>query len=251
MPAPIYTLSKVLQLSRPVLTLFLAPLTDPVRPVYSITYHTLLILLFRPFIPWSSNAQLSRHALAIRAKAVCVEEAILVSNFFRSYGRTYNFQYQSYLVSYCVYTAATVELQQIQDPDEQVSATAAGRLATTLYMLETEAKQTPGIRRSVDIIRSHLETRSQHAKAAEALQHLNRSAGAPLDTGAERTGADFGTNPPVQLRGAVPADTASGSSDADMSYSSQWLDWGSYDMTAGFVPDEATWSFYDTVWEPR
>lgn len=213
-------------------------------------YHTLLILLFRPFFLWSNNPRLGRHSLAIRAKKVCVEEAILVSDFFRSYGRTFNFQYQSYLVSYCVYTAATVELQQIQDPDEQVSATASDRLATTLYMLETEAKQTPGIRRSVDIIKSHLETRSQHAKAAEALQHLNASAGSPLGSGGQRTGTDFDTHPSAHFRGAV-ADTTPGNSDADMAYSAQWLDWGSYDMTAGFVPDEANWSFYDAMWEPR
>lgn len=91
---------------------------------------------------------------------MCAEEAILVNDFFRAYGKTFKFQNQSYLISYCVYTAATIELQQIDDPDERISTMAVDRLATTLNMLETEARQTPGVRRSLDIIKLRLESRA-------------------------------------------------------------------------------------------
>lgn len=116
----------------------------------------MLILIFRPFFGWSRHEKLQGHALAKRAQQVCTEEASKVNEFFRQYGRTFNFQNQTYLLSYCVYTAATVDIQQIRHEDAQLASAAANRLSTTLKMLESEAKQTPGIKRSIDIIKSHL-----------------------------------------------------------------------------------------------
>ena len=116
----------------------------------------MLILIFRPFFGWSRNAKLQGHTLALRAQKVCTEEANKVNEFFRQYGRTFNFQNQTYLVSYCVYTAATIDIQQIQHEDPNLASAAANRLSTTLKMLESEARQTPGIKRSTDIIKSHL-----------------------------------------------------------------------------------------------
>ncbi|KAH7120508.1 hypothetical protein EDB81DRAFT_891335 [Dactylonectria macrodidyma] len=57
----------------------------------NILYHTVLLLLFRPFFPWSNDARLCRHPIAIRAKAVCAEEAVLANDFFRAYGKTFKF----------------------------------------------------------------------------------------------------------------------------------------------------------------
>ena len=116
----------------------------------------MLILIFRPFYGWSRNSKLQDHALALRAQKVCTEEANKVNEFFRQYGRTFNFQNQTYLVSYCVYTAATIDIQQIRHEDPALATAAATRLSTTLKMLESEARQTPGIKRSIDIIKSHL-----------------------------------------------------------------------------------------------
>ncbi|KAJ5103884.1 fungal-specific transcription factor domain-containing protein [Penicillium argentinense] len=122
----------------------------------NILYHTMLILIFRPFFAWSRNEKLREHALAIRAQQVCTEAATKVNDFFRLYGSTFNFQNQTYLVSYCVYTAATIDIQQVQYEDSALAAAASNRLSTTLKMLESEARQTPGIKRSTDIIKSHL-----------------------------------------------------------------------------------------------
>jgi len=82
-----------------------------------------------------------------------------VNLFFECYGRTFAFRNQTYLISYCVYTAATIELQEMRHGSRESADKAAKRLATTLSMLETEARQTPGVKRSVDIIRSQLDTR--------------------------------------------------------------------------------------------
>lgn len=116
----------------------------------------MLILIFRPFFAWSRNERLQSHPLAHRAHQVCIEEANKVNEHFRRYGRTFNFQNQTYLVSYCVYTAATIDIQEIRHEEPALAQAAANRLSTTLKMLETEAKQTPGIKRSIDIIKSHL-----------------------------------------------------------------------------------------------
>lgn len=116
----------------------------------------MLILIYRPFFAWSRHERLQNHPLAHRAQQVCTEEATKVNEHFRRYGQTFHFQNQTYLVSYCVYTAATIDIQQIRHEDTSLATAAATRLATTLKMLESEARQTPGIKRSIDIIKSHL-----------------------------------------------------------------------------------------------
>ena len=127
----------------------------------------MLILIFRPFFGWSQHEKLRGHPLAQRAQQVCTEEASKVNEFFRQYGHTFKFQNQTYLVSYCVYTAATVDIQQIRHEDTQLAAAAANRLSTTLKMLESEARQTPGIKRSIDIIKSHLTQQQSEGKKTQ------------------------------------------------------------------------------------
>ncbi|RAO65116.1 uncharacterized protein BHQ10_001128 [Talaromyces amestolkiae] len=116
----------------------------------------MLILIFRPFFIWRWNTHLRDHPLALRAQVVCTEQAADVNEIFRAYGRLFNFQYQTYLVSYCVYTAATIDVRLIHHADRNLAEKAADRLVVTLRMLETELEQTPGIKRSIEIIRSHL-----------------------------------------------------------------------------------------------
>lgn len=116
----------------------------------------MLILIFRPFFIWRWTTHLRDHPLALRAQVVCTKQAADVNEIFRAYGRLFNFQYQTYLVSYCVYTAATIDVRLMRHEDRGLAEKAADRLVVTLRMLETELKQTPGIRRSIEIIRSHL-----------------------------------------------------------------------------------------------
>ncbi|CAK7216607.1 hypothetical protein SCUCBS95973_002864 [Sporothrix curviconia] len=132
----------------------------------NILYHTSLILLYRPFFSISSSSSSSSSspssssstsaALKQRAREVCTAEAAKVHAFFRAYGHTFRWRNQTYLTTYCVYTAATIEVQQVRHPDPAVASQAVDRLATTLRMLEAECQQTPGIRRSIDIIKTQL-----------------------------------------------------------------------------------------------
>lgn len=140
----------------------------------NILYHTMLILLYRPFfLKRPSDEELYRHAAMI-----CAREAAIVNVFFQAYGRCFANRNQTYLLSYCVYTAATVEVDQAGNADPAVAQLAIKRLATTLMMLEDEARQTPGIRRSVDIIKarlSRLSFETRHVLLASAQSRIELS----------------------------------------------------------------------------
>ena len=106
----------------------------------NVLYHTLLILLYRPFSQLKSGVELEDE-LVEHSRKICAEEAALVNTHFQAYGRAFEYRNQTYLLSYCVYTAATIEVQLLRDQDIHVAGAAAERLATTLSMLEVEAAQ--------------------------------------------------------------------------------------------------------------
>jgi len=131
----------------------------------NILYHTILILIYRPYFMNQGAYNDQEEALYDHAATVCTREAAAVNVFFQAYGRRFANKNQTYLLSYCVYTAATIEVKQVSDPDPSISQAAFQRLATTLAMLEEEARQTPGIRRSVEIIKARLHKDGQVATA--------------------------------------------------------------------------------------
>lgn len=131
----------------------------------NIIYHTVRILLFRPF--YLSPSQQHSQDLVAHAQETCAVAAQNVNACFQSYGRTFRYRNQTYLLSYCVYTAATIEINEIRSADSNIAASAMERLKITLQMLEAEASQTPGIRSSVDIIRSRIHRQpAAHAPGA-------------------------------------------------------------------------------------
>jgi hypothetical protein len=229
----------------------------------SILYHTMLILIFRPFFTWRWHSKLRDHPLALRAQEVCTDQTVAVNELFRTYGRLFAFQYQSYLVSYCVYTAATIDLRLMQHDDKAVAEMAAGRLTITLQMLETEVKQTPGIKRSIEIIRSHLgpqwasETAASHGivsggtrawsseqgqTGSEGIQHLLHT---PVSSSEEQ--AMY--NPTMSAGGteslnSVLIEGMHGlvNPELQLESDSAFLSWSLDDFGGGFVPDMAYWS---------
>lgn len=146
-----------------------------ITDICSILCHTLSILLYRPFFIWCWDEELRQHPLALRAQTVCTEQAAGVNDLFGAYGRLFNFQYQSYLVSYCVYTAATIDVRLVRHDDKALAEMATNRLAITLGMLETEVKQTPGIRRSIEVIRSQIGV----PFTSDSQRQTRRSTGVP------------------------------------------------------------------------
>lgn len=116
----------------------------------NLLYHTLHIILWRPYLNFPDTA--------CHATTVCVRSAQSVHNMFVVYGRTFQWRKMTYLVSYCVYTAATVDVHEMKSLDTQRRQEATKRLAVSLQILESESRQTPGIRRSIDIIKRQLRT---------------------------------------------------------------------------------------------
>jgi hypothetical protein len=217
----------------------------------SILYHTMLILIFRPFFIWRWHAELRQHPLALRAQIVCTEQAADVNELFRAYGRLFNFQYQSYLVSYCVYTAATIDVRLMRHDDKTIAEMAANRLVITLQMLETEAKQTPGIRRSIEIIRSHLnpqwfsESRGQSDRQPQShttalSQHQQRTPPPTLEEQSVPTPSIHST---VGESSDLPLfETMQAFINPELPIETSWLGWNLDDFGGGFVPDMAHWS---------
>ncbi|KUJ22219.1 uncharacterized protein LY89DRAFT_638427 [Mollisia scopiformis] len=128
----------------------------------NILYHVTLILLYRPFLFSSTSSLTKDDDFNIRAHRICVERT-KINQFLKAHHRTFNFKIQTYLVSYCVYTAATIDAFEIKSHDDTAATEAAQRLSTTLKMLETEARQTPGIKRSIEIIKTQLQTHTEVA----------------------------------------------------------------------------------------
>ncbi|KAB8272684.1 fungal-specific transcription factor domain-containing protein [Aspergillus minisclerotigenes] len=230
----------------------------------NILCHTVLILLYRPFFIWCWDAELQRHPLALRAQIVCTEQAAGVNDLFRAYGRLFNFQYQSYLVSYCVYTAATIDVRLARHEDKAIAEMATGRLAITLRMLETEVKQTPGIRRSIEIIRSQIgaplasNLQRQARRSSEVPDrgpsNREKATGIPLQSVID-TLPQMVSPPPTMsntsIYGSSTECVATGPSqlpllemsgivvNPNLSLESGWPDWYMNDFGGGFVPDVA------------
>lgn len=210
-------------------------------------YHTVLILVYRPFF---HNANVSQHQdadLTRHASEICTKEAAAVNVFFQSYGNSFANKNQTYLLSYCVYTAATIELKQISDGNSLIADAAKARLATTLAMLEEEARQTPGIRRSVDIIKSRLNKQQPFQPEILVSEEVSVNTAADCSSTANLRSELSGGLPLGHTGGQVSATIDEGGpvSQATLSDITQWYDpilnFPTPDVGGGFVPDIASW----------
>lgn len=143
----------------------------------NLLYHALVIILYRPFLS-STDENLRQRSLT-----VCFAQARIVHDIFILYGNTFRWRLMTYLVSYCVYTAATIDVYEMRTQQgAQARELAASRLSVSLRILESEARQTPGIRRSIDIIKRQLGGgRTGHADASIPI-----SAPAPKTTSSQQ-----------------------------------------------------------------
>lgn len=219
--------------------------------------------------------------MAASARRVCLENATIVNAFFRLYGRTFNFRNQTYLISYCVYTAATVDLLEMEQFPGAASRAAAERLATTMAMLESEVRQTPGIRRSTDIISSRLKARTSsgelpvHNPVTDSNDPSSSQYIAFGQSEVPSLGVALGNELPghpamsffTQRKGpgegeAYPNMQNGTPLDLDQPYGSDYsmsinmdeqnsLPWPTYDASGGFNPDIASWTWYDTIGHPE
>lgn len=124
--------------------------------IHSLLYHSLKILLRRPYL---SSPDTTLRATALKT---CVVHSKLIHEVHVIYTRTFPHRLMTYQVSYCIYTAATVEAQQLRSATEQTERDeAASRLSDAVRVLQNEAAHTPGSGRSLDTIRRLLSAGGQ------------------------------------------------------------------------------------------
>ncbi|KAK5105677.1 hypothetical protein LTR62_002489 [Meristemomyces frigidus] len=183
----------------------------------------------------------------------CVEQAEVMHHMFVLYGKTFNWSNMTYLVSYCVYTAATVDVAEMSSPDVTARSRAATRLGVALRLLEGEAKQTRSMRSSVDIIKRRLAADSNsegHSRskrrvvASRAEMPVSRiDNGEPLSRSLHLGLAMSGVDANPLNSGTLQAhanDDSLGIQEQVEQYDDTW-DIVGFDLEAGFQPDSFAW----------
>ncbi|KAL2815054.1 fungal-specific transcription factor domain-containing protein [Aspergillus cavernicola] len=110
----------------------------------NLLYHTTIILLHRPF--WSA----SEHHIACRKAADNLERLLLLL------GDTFGFNRITYLMSYCIYTAASVMIKDVKAGDLEANR----KMQTFLRALQQGTTTCPLIQRSLDIINNSLQPKT-------------------------------------------------------------------------------------------
>ncbi|KAK1538802.1 uncharacterized protein CCOS01_00116 [Colletotrichum costaricense] len=114
----------------------------------NLLYHALHILLRRPYLS-SSDTTIKEKALE-----VCVRHSKKIHSIHSLSSTTFPHRLMTYQVSYCIYTAATVEAEELKRASTGIEReNAAARLAAACRILQQEASHTPGSGRSLDTIR--------------------------------------------------------------------------------------------------
>ncbi|KAF2021660.1 hypothetical protein BU24DRAFT_417299 [Aaosphaeria arxii CBS 175.79] len=116
----------------------------------NVLYHAVRILLYRPAL--SSPGLLD----ASSAMEICIFHARSIHDMFSIYGKTFLYRLMTYQISYCIFTAATVEAYVMKAASLDVANEAAQRLSAAMRVLRHETRHTPGISRSLDTIRRRL-----------------------------------------------------------------------------------------------
>lgn len=171
------------------------------------------------------------------------------------YTKTFPHRLITYQVSYCIYTAATVEayeLRRISDPKERQDA--ASRLAAAVTVLQKEASHTPGSGRSLDTIRRLLSAghrvqssasrdRFEEGQSLGKLPHTQ-----PLDDGqAGAGGEEQHVHSPAHQQGYMAQEHAQVQANF---YDRVWDEnfvYGATNTGAGFHPDAFPWWSLDNI----
>lgn len=152
--------------------------------------------------------------------------------------RTFNFTLMTYLVSYCVYTSAMISVMEIKSIEDTDPTDVANRLNTSLTVLEHEVRQTPGMQRSVDIIKKQLRS-SYPRRSPPPVYH--RRIPRTMD---EHTGSGTSSltdNQFTDIQYPKPS-TFTENLAEDVGLSSDWDFW---DIAGGFQPDVCGWAAED------
>lgn len=115
---------------------------------FSLLYYTSVILLHRPF-----NTAAIHHT-------TCRNAADSILKLLKFLESTFGFTKITYLMAYCIYTAASVVVQDARTGD----TLAVDKIDTFIRALEGSCKTCPGVQRSLDLIRSNLAHPPQQSR---------------------------------------------------------------------------------------
>lgn len=115
-------------------------------------YYTTIILLHRPF--YSTPAH---HETCLKA-AENIEKLVVLLE------KTFGFSKITYLMAYCIYTGASVMMQEVKRDDLQANI----KMQTFLKALRQGITTCPVVQRSLDIITDGLRSENPNAAASKA-----------------------------------------------------------------------------------
>ncbi|KAF6798897.1 hypothetical protein CSOJ01_12563 [Colletotrichum sojae] len=170
----------------------------------NLLYHALHILLMRPYLGSPDKD------VRDRSMKVCIEHSKRIHSIHSLYSETFPHRLMTYQVSYCIYTAATVETEELKRAStQQDREDAAARLAAAFRILQKEASHTPGSGRSLDTIRRLLSTGNGQPSTLPAARNAEARAGAVASGPAQQDRRQL-RPPGVNLREGAEQNGASG-----------------------------------------
>lgn len=248
------------------------------QPYNSLIYHALHILLRRQILNTATARDRPEHL------SQCIAHSKEIHAIHTLYTRTFPHRLMTYQVSYCIYTAATVEALELKNASMGSSdrAMVAERLLAAVMVLQKEASHTPGSGKSLDTIRRLLSEGPPQLSVRETLQPLKRRKWSRCDSdaaGIVRSGfadeasrtseeqeitAEDGSGRPgggtAQISEVVGGGSAAGQPDVTTAMgavqemnSGEMAGWdvdlgfsGNFDTGAGFHPDSFSWGMADS-----
>ncbi|RXK35092.1 hypothetical protein M231_07644 [Tremella mesenterica] len=122
-------------------------------------YRAAWILLYRLFLPNSIVIRMqSQTAIYEEASSACTQMAEELHQLFQLHSKTFKLRNMNYMLLWSMYSAATINAIDFQSPNPLVSTAASPRLGLSLHVLERGSLQSPGTKRSIEIIKQRLRT---------------------------------------------------------------------------------------------
>lgn len=207
----------------------------------SFLYHALHILLLRPLLH-SPHTSIRNSSLQ-----TCVNHSKRIHAIHDLYTKSFPHRLMTYQVSYCVYTAATVDVLDMRRSEAGVRIDAARRLGMAVRTLQEEAKHTPGSGRSLDTIRRQLTVWEVSAPPDTSQQEPCGGSAANRAGDAQPLGLNRAEEPRASPH-PVASDVGNGGPQANNEGASGFLSryqspftFGMLDTGAGFHPDSFPW----------
>lgn len=234
-------------------------------------YHALHILLRRPFL------RSAKRSVRDQSMAHCVSHSKMIHDIQILYNQSFPYRLMTYQVSYCIYTAATIDVLEMKRSIVPGGDDASKRLSTAIRTLQNEARHTPGSGRSLDTIRRQLSVweNTQGMKTSRKRLHdhdIDEDVVVDVATLPTGPGARSQPSEPTASSMGVLPDVANEGNSAQDSWASSFAPFasvnalnpilsefptissgqspagdGALNSGAGFHPEAFSWGFYDQI----